>query len=139
MGGKPLGEAHGLERATFVCWLNFHDGCAPKPTLLGSTRQDSVLPRPKGDGHVGQPTTEPRFCRRPLATPLRVPESSEASPAPPNLGRYRSLGFRPPLFRLAQPAPDCSGIVLFTSLFGEPLPGIQNCVLFIFFTLPQLK
>lgn len=69
--------------ARYFCLLAFHDGCAPKPTLLGSTRQDSVLPGPKSDGHVGQPTTEPRFCRRPLATPLRVPESSEASPAPP--------------------------------------------------------
>lgn len=31
------------------CLLAFHDGCAPQPTLLGSTRRDSVLPAPKGD------------------------------------------------------------------------------------------
>lgn len=121
----------GVESATFVCLLFTTDVHLNPPSLAALPPRDSLLPALKDDRHAGQPSTEPRFCRTQLATPLRVPESSETAPAFP-LARYRSLGFRRPLFRLAQPAPDCSGIVLFTSLFGEPLPGIQDHALFIF-------
>lgn len=122
-GTEPAGGAGGGGTETGACnfcLLAFHDGCAPQPTLLGSTRRDSVLPAPKGDRHRRQPTTEPRFCRTRPGKPTAGAGVRRALPSLfPSPARTLE-GFRRSLFRLAQPAPDCSGIVLFTSLFGEP-------------------
>lgn len=125
VGGRRLG------RATFVCLLST-TGVRLNPPSLAVPDETRFFLRRKVTGTGDSPPPNPAFAGHGWASPPPVPESGEPSPAFSPSPAMTLEGFRRSLFRLAQPAPDCSGIVLFTSLFGEPLPGIQDRAQFIF-------